>query len=199
MHIFTQKTLSMAEARALYLGVLDLRQPSIDLLHGTIPGVEVALPSTFENDASPVTTLLIWVPGASLQHLLCFTSMPLWQINWETMNLLRSESFMVLGPEEGGIFIPMWGTDAFSLDSDSRTVRILLIGEADVVDMSHCFTGEDLTDFISGCQGQTLATGPNYSCTRLYTEDELDLVAHLGYEYALPGRKVYLLERSVKQ
>lgn len=199
MYTLTQQALSTAEAKARFRGLIDLELPEVELPDGCVPGLEVLLPSPTDTDIEAISTLFIWVPGATLADLRKLAAMPFEVENAETENLLRSESFAILGDKVGGIYIPMWSADAFSIWRGKQTVRLVLIGDESVMDVHHHFTGEDLELFEICGQVQMSTTGPNYSCGRRHSEETLNEVAHLGYDYCLLGRQVVLLQQAVAQ
>lgn len=189
----------MAEAQTRFQGVVDLQLPDVELPDGCVPGLEVLLPSPTDTDVEAISTLFIWVPGATLPDLRKLAAMPFEVENAETENLLRSESFAILGDKFGGIYIPMWRADAFSIWRGKQTVRLVLIGDESVMDVRHHFTGGDLELFEICGQVQMNTTGPNYSCGRRHSEETLIEVAHLGYDYWLLGRQVVMLQHAASQ
>lgn len=199
MYTLTLQALSMREARTRFNGVIDLQPPAAQLPAGTVPGVEVLLPSPTETDVEAISTLFIWVPGATIGDLRKFAAMPFGEENCETENLLYRESFVILGDTVGGVYVPMWGTDAFRVRHGRQTIRVVLIGDDDVIDVRHHFTGASLEQFALDAQVQMSNTGPNYSCERDNSEEMLKEAAHLGYGYSLPGRRVVMLRPASAQ
>lgn len=199
MYTLTQQALSMMEAKTRFGGVLDLQLPNVEFPSTCVPGVEVLLPSPTDTDVEAISTLFIWVEGASVDDLRQLAAMPLLEENAETANLLERESFAILGDREGGIYIPMWRTDALRIGPGRQTLRFVLIGNDHVMDVRHHFTGEHLEDFSLNAQAQMSDSGPNYSCERDNSEEMLNEAAHLGYEYSLLGRRVVLLRAAEKQ
>lgn len=199
MYTLTQQALSMAEAKTRFEGVIDLQLPNVELPATCIPGVEVLLPSPTDTDVKAISTLFIWVSGATIDDLHQLAGMPFRMENSETENLLYRESFVILGERVGGVYVPMWGTDALDVGPQRQTIRLVLIGDDHVMDVRHHLTGEHLDDFNLYAQVQMTRSGPNYSCERDHSEEILNEYAHLGYGYSLLGRRVVLLRPAAEQ
>lgn len=195
MYSITSEYLSPTEAEERFGQFISLSKPEFELPPGGVPGVEVLMPSPYESDIGPIPTLFIWLPAeckASLQKLCKGRA---WDINWSSRNLLNQHTFLVFGPEEGGLYVPIWATNAALLHEERQTMRLVLIQDDAVVDLRHHITGDDLEIFTGGCQGSTASSGPNYQPYRIYGDDELAAVAHLGDGYDLPGHRVYPLKK----
>jgi len=106
------------------------------------------------------------------------------------------ESFTVAGAEDEGLYMPMWSTQGFRLSNLEKTVSLIFIGDEEVVDARHHFTGEHLDDFLIGCQAAMASSGPNYRPFELNTNEEMAEVEFLGSGVRFPGRRVCQLDPS---
>ena len=100
---------------------------------------------------------------------------------------------MVLGPQEGGLYLPLWNSRTLAMHGDARTIRLVLVGDECVLDACHHFTGMDLDDFLVGCQSVMASSGPNYNACRTHGDDRLAEVAHRCDEFIVTGHLVRVL------
>lgn len=201
MYSITTQKLTLQEADSRFGAILDLTHPDFETPPGTVLGVEVPIPLD-SNDLSPgeqespeLPTLFIWLPNYEGWQLQELASMELWTIGMHSKNLLHAESFVVLGPEDGGVYIPMGLTRLFYIHEEAPTIRLVLIGSDAVIDARHHYTGDHFEAFVCGAQAQTSGSG-NYSCTRFYSEEELNEAASLGDDYSVTGHLVRLCRLS---
>lgn len=203
MYSITSHVLSLEEAEMRFAGIIDLSHPNIELRKGEVLGLELPIPSHTEDlefgsgTLPALPTLFIWLPEHERWRLQALASREPWMINLHSRNLLRAESFAVLGPEESGIYIPLGPTRAFCPQPDAPIVRIVLIGADRVIDVRHHYMGDDYESFVCGGQAQTTAS-INYSCTRRYSEEELGLAADLGDEFSIPGYLVRVMRLTTE-
>lgn len=196
MYSITTHLMTMSEAIARFKGIIDFTPPWQECNDSHLIGTEVLLPSPNETDPAPLHSLLVWVPGTDRDDLRRLVSQQIYPINWPSENLMRQQSFAVFGPEEGGLYLSLWGARGLTLDGGVQTVRIILVGDEHVVDAQHHFTGDDLDSFSGGGQGAMIDSGPNYNPYRLYEEEHLQEVAYLGDGFVVPGRMVRLYEHA---
>lgn len=198
MYEITTQLLSLEDANHRYPQVGDFAT-SADVMTGEqLPsvGMECWLPTSHVDDSQPLPALLVRCRGVGRVTLRSLASRELWHMNVDSENLLRQESFLILGPEEGGLYLPLRGSSVFALGAGLNAVRMLLIGDEWVVDATHRLTGDDLEDYLLGCQAAGASSGPHYNPSRVYDEAALDERAQYGYEFVVSGHLVHLLDRS---
>lgn len=202
MYETTTRTMTLQEADWEFAGVLDLSVPLIEPPEGCVLGLEMRVPEVrtdFEGESEAPTaldTLFIWLPNHARRSLQALASRELWTVSLRSRNLQESDSFVVMGPKESGLYISLWRTNLFCMNYGDDTVRVVLIGADAVVDVRYRFTGDDLEAFQCDGQAQTAGTGPNHYPSRSYTEEELLLAANLGDGYANPGYQVRMIQFS---
>lgn len=198
MYEITTQMLSFEEANLRYSQVGDFTT-STDVMTGEHPpcvGMEYWLPISHEKESLPLHALFVRCRGIDRVALRSLASHELWHMNVDSENLLRQESFLILGPEEGGLYLPLEGSSAFALGAGSNGIRMLLIADEWVVDVTHRLTGDDLEDYLLGCQAALASSGSRYIPSRVYDDTTLDERANHGHEFVVSGHMVHLLNRS---
>lgn len=137
-------------------------------------------------------SVVIWVPPALKFKLADWSTSDISHANDSTLNLLHNWVFAYLGSEIGELVLPC---DAFpSLYMSGKTVaRLVFVTNDEVIDVVHRYAGEDAENLIGGLQGQYACAGPNYNPYRIYPEEELAAVAHLGNDMHIEGWLVKLV------
>lgn len=185
MHSVSRIRYSVSEAKTLFGDLL--RRPSIDAAYGPdfIAGREVALPRGANSRATQVA-LVIWVPLAFKHKLAEWSVADISYENHSTHNLLHNWVFACLDSGEESLFLPCDAFLTLYMTVDT-VVRLVFVSDDEVVDVVHRFGGEHAEEVIGGLQGQFSCTGPNYNPYRLYSEEELAAVEHLGNYIKFPG------------
>lgn len=185
MHSISRIRYSVPEARTLFGDLLLC--PSVDEAHGPefIAGREVELPRGANSKAAQVA-MVIWVPPALKHKLAEWSTANISYENHETYNLLHNWVFASFDSGEESLFIPC---DAFPTlyMTGNTVVRLVFVSEDEVIDVVHRFGGEQAEAVIGGLQGQCACAGPNYNPYRIYSEEELVAVEHLGNVIKFPG------------
>lgn len=194
MYSITTHRMTMSEAISRFKGFIHFPLPGEERADDSLFGMEILLPSPYPTDPAPVPALLVRVPGTDWKSLRELVSKEVWSINWPSENLMRQQSYAVLGSEEEGLYVSLWIAQSMRLEDDVSTIRIILVGDEYVVDAHHHITGEDRDIFLIGCQAATMTSGINYNPHRRYEEKHLEEVAHLSDDFRVPGRIVCLYE-----
>lgn len=192
MYAITNQILSMPEAQDRFRGIIDLKTVLHDDKPGSLAGVELWLPGTGESGPAPHHVLFVRADHYEKAELLEKCSLPMHQINMTSENLENKESFSVLGPEDDGIYIPLWYAKCLGISERQSAVRVVFIGRDWVVDMRHHLTGDDLDDFMVGCMALMNTSGVNYHAYREHSEEEFEAVEGKSDGFAIPGELVYL-------
>jgi hypothetical protein len=182
----------MSEAQRRFEGFIDLQKTLPENSPGTLSGTEIWLPGVSNADPLPHYVLFVRATEHMLNALMATCCQHLEQINWESENLKRKESFVRMGSEEEGIYIPLWGAECLRVFERQSTIRVVLIGSDWVIDTRHYLTDEDLDDFAIGCQAHMDTTGPHYKPWRMYSEEVLEAAEGLSDTIEVPGRMVRL-------
>jgi len=186
--------MSLEEAKRRFEGFVDFDAGHQTSEEGSLVWLECWLPSPCETDPTPIFVLFVWVPGLDRAALRNLASWELWHINVDSKNLLRQESFVVFGPQDGGLYVPLWGSLTLAMHGDIRTIRLVLVGDECVLDASHHITGTDFDDFLLGCQSVMASSGLHYNPCRTHGEERLAEVARSSNEIAVSGHVVRLLD-----
>lgn len=131
-------------------------------------------------------SVVIWVPPALKFKLADWSKSDISHANDSTLNLLHNWVFAYLGSEVGELVLPC---DAFpSLYMTRETiVRLVFVTNEEVIDVLHIYTDEDAENLIGGLQAQCGCADPNYNPYRIYSEEELAAVSHLGNDMHIEG------------
>lgn len=194
MYTITAQLLSLEEAGERFGDIVDLDAGQKTNEEGSLVGLERWLQSPHEPDSTPICALFVNVPGVDRATLRSVASCELWHINVDSENLLRQQSFVVLGPQDGGLYVPLWNSRALAMHGNVRTIRLVLVGNECVLDVCHDLTGMDLEDYLLGCQSVMASSGPHYNPSRTHSEDRLAEVTERSNEIAVSGRVVHLLD-----
>lgn len=192
MYAITNQILSMPEAEDRFRGIIDLKSVLHDEKPGRLSGVELWLPGTSDSGPAPHHVLFVRADHYEKAELLEKCSLPMRQINLTSENLEHKESFSIFGPEDDGIYIPLWYAKCLAIRERQSTVRVLFIGSDWVVDMRHHLTGDDLDDFMVGCMALMNTSGANYHAYREHSEEEFEAVKEKSDGFVIPGELVYL-------
>lgn len=194
MYSITTHLMTMSEAIARFKTIIDFAPPWQECNDSGLPGTEIVLLSPNETDPAPLHTLIIWVPGTDWEDLRGLVSREIYLINLPSENFMHQQSFAVLGPKKGGLYVPMWDVKGLRLHKGVNTVRIILVGDEHVVDAQHHLTGKEMDSFTEDGRGAMLDSGPNYKPYRLYEDEHLQEIAYSGDGFVVPGRMVRLYE-----
>lgn len=194
MYTITAQLLSLEEARERFGDIVVFDADHLTNEEGSLVGLECWLPSSNETDSTPISALFVKLPGVDRATLRSVASHELWHMNVDSENLLHQQSFVVLGPQAGGIYVPLWNSRALAMHGDVRTIRLVLAGDECVLDVCHHLTGMDLEDYLLGCQSVMASSGPHYNPCRIYGEDRLAEVAQCSEEIAVTGQVVHIFD-----
>lgn len=191
----TTQILSLNESKRLFHGTVDFDASHPECRHDSLSGVERWIPGRNLDDTVAVQVLFVRVPGVGPGILRQLASQEIWHINWASENLQSQASFAVFGPQVGGIYVPLRGTDSLKPDAATWTMRLALVGDGCVLYACHCLCDEALDDYLVGCQVVTASSGLHYDPARIHSQAELDAVAHREEEFLVTGRTVRLLHK----
>jgi hypothetical protein len=192
MYSVTTQVLSMLEARERFEGIIDLETTIPVSPDGTLSGAELWLPGVCKDDPLPHYVLFVRAPECEKDALMEMCSRRLWGINVHSENLEHGESFMVMGTQEQGIYIPLWSAECLRIDERQSTIRVVLIGGDWVIDTRYHLSGDDFDVYTTDCMALMDSTGPHYNPERIYNEEELETAQGLSDDFAVPGRVVKL-------
>jgi hypothetical protein len=190
MYSVTTQVLSMPEAQQRFQGFIDLQKTLPENEPGTLSGTEVWLPGCSDADPHPHYVLFVRAAEFERDALVATCSQHLRQINWESENLEHKQSFVLMGAKETGIYVPLWSSGCLRISERQCTIRVVFIGSDWAVDTRHHLTGEDLDDYMIGCQVHMDSTGPHYKPWRMYSEETLNAMKGLSGNIEVPGRMV---------
>jgi hypothetical protein len=192
MYSVTTHVLSMPEAQERFRGLIDLQSTIPENQRGTLSGTELWLPGVSDADPLPHYVLFVRVPEYERDALMKTCSGRLWGINVHSENLEHGESFMVIGTQEQGIYIPLWSAECLRVDERQSTIRVVFIGGDWVIDTRYHLTGEDFDVYTTDCIALMDSTGPHYNPDRIYREEELEVAKGQMDDFLVPGRVVKL-------
>lgn len=201
MYEINTQVLSVQEAQDRFVDIIDLPPPDFERLPGCVFGVELSVPiaprsSRKSRSVGTELALFVWLPDHSAEQLRELASTPFSFANLHSRNLLYALTFAIIGPRESGLYVTTWGTNLFCVSDKDSSVRFVLIGSDGVVDAKHRFTGLDAESFSDSGQAQMVSTGPNYSCERIYSDEELAFAAERGNDFEAPGLIVLPLKQA---
>lgn len=156
-------------------------------------GSEWALSTLREEAPMSAHVLFIRVPGTGSAALRALASRELWHMNMESANLQRLESFVVLGSEDGGLYVPLRDAQSLYPEAERWVFELVLIGDDCVLHAHHRISDDDLDSYLIGCQCACASSGLNFDAARIYNREALDAAAHDGDHFVAPGRLVHLL------
>lgn len=193
MYSITTNLLSLEEAKSL-LPLLSLDALSHEPEgRGVLLGMQCPASAPADNGPTPRVALLVRMPGAERDVLRRLGSHEVWHMNLESANLQHQRSFAVLGPEEGGLYVPLQGTHCLYPDASPWTFEFVLLGDDCVLHAHHCLRGDDLDDYLVGCQAVCASSGLNFDAARIHDLEALDAAAPNGDHFVAPGWLVQLL------
>ncbi|WP_291216366.1 hypothetical protein [Hydrogenophaga sp.] len=192
MYSITTQLLSLDETDevVLEMGLDALRQGGEE---NSLAGMECFLSGSSESVLEPALPLLVRLPGVGRSELRSLCSHEFWHINLASKNLLQQQSFVVVGPQDGGLYVPLRGTGSLMPRASDWTMQLLLLGDDCALHARHRLTGMDLDDYLVGCQSVAASSGLNYNPWRIHDQEALDEVAHCGDDILVPGRLVRLM------
>ncbi len=197
MYSIDIKVMSHPEARAQFKEAFDFIWSFESPCEYRLDSMEFACQYPGESTDSRVEVLVARLPSRTHKEAVSLVSCELRHITWTTGDLQCQEAYAVLGPDTGGIHVPLRLATVTNLCKASPAFRIVLIGDDYTICARHELTKEHLHQYEVDRLKALCLSGGNYDPLCHHSYEQLSEARGRGLRFSLPGPVTRMMSPAV--
>lgn len=197
MYSIDIKVMSHPEARAQFKNAFDFIWSFKGPSEHRLDSMEFACQYPDEASDSGVAVLVARFPNRTQTEAVNLVSFELRHITWATGDLQCQEAYAVLGPDTGGIHVPLRLATVTNLCEAFPVFRVVLIGDDYAICARHVLTNEHLRQYEVDRREVLCLSGRNYDPLCHHSCERLSEAQGRGMRFILPGPVMRMMSPSV--